>query len=116
MRPFPNVEFLAFLDIVPPVIWFGGKIFLFMFLAFWLRATLPRVRYDQMMYFGWKILIPLTVLNILLVGLYKVLHLSGFKLTIYYVLTFLSTAAVVKICTKYFYGTLGPYGYATDDK
>ncbi len=111
MRPFPNVEALAFLDIVPGIVWFSSKMLIFMFLAFWLRSTVPRVRYDQLMYLGWKVLIPLTILNILLVGIYKMVDFSGLKVLIYFGMTFVFTALTVKLCTKYFYGTLGPYGY-----
>lgn len=45
-----------------------GKIFFFIFLFIWIRWTLPRFRYDQLMNLGWKVLIPLSVLNILLTG------------------------------------------------
>lgn len=41
-----------------PVLWFVGKLFAFLFLFIWLRGTLPRLRYDQFMRFGWKLLIP----------------------------------------------------------
>lgn len=46
-----------------PIIWFLFKVFLFMFVYIWVRATLPRFRYDQLMFFGWKVLFPLAILN-----------------------------------------------------
>ena len=45
------------------------KIFLFMFFFMWVRWTIPRFRYDQLMNLGWKILIPLSILNLLITGL-----------------------------------------------
>ena len=51
-----------------PMLWFFGKIFAFLFVFIWLRGTLPRMRYDQFMKFGWKVLIPVSVLWILIVG------------------------------------------------
>ena len=45
-------------------IWFGIKVFIFSFVFIWLRATFPRFRYDQLMKFGWKVLFPLSLLNI----------------------------------------------------
>ncbi|MBS4167690.1 NADH-quinone oxidoreductase subunit NuoH [Parachlamydia sp. AcF125] len=48
-----------------PLIWFCLKVAFFVFLFMWVRATLPRFRYDQLMSFGWKILIPLATLNLL---------------------------------------------------
>ena len=47
-----------------PVFWFAFKIFLFIFLYIWIRGTLPRFRYDQLMAFGWKVLLPLAIANI----------------------------------------------------
>jgi NADH-quinone oxidoreductase subunit H len=44
-----------------PALWFFGKIFAFMFVFIWLRATLPRFRYDQFMKIGWKVLVPLNL-------------------------------------------------------
>jgi NADH-quinone oxidoreductase subunit H len=53
---------------LPPVVWLLIKVFVFMFVYIWLRATLPRFRYDQLMNFGWKVLFPLAILNIVLTG------------------------------------------------
>ncbi len=51
---------------LPPLVWFILKMFVFIFLFILLRASLPRPRYDQLMEFGWKILLPLTLLNLLI--------------------------------------------------
>lgn len=55
--------------LLPPIVWFAIKVFAFMFVYIWLRATLPRFRYDQLMSFGWKVLFPLAILNIMVTGL-----------------------------------------------
>ncbi|HEY6252203.1 MAG TPA: NADH-quinone oxidoreductase subunit NuoH [Candidatus Angelobacter sp.] len=52
-----------------PVFWFSLKIFFFMFLYIWIRGTLPRFRYDQLMAFGWKFLLPLAIANIMVTSL-----------------------------------------------
>ena len=54
-----------------PFFWFVLKVYLFMFLFIWIRATLPRYRYDQLMSLGWKLLIPLALANIVLTGIVK---------------------------------------------
>jgi NADH-quinone oxidoreductase subunit H len=48
-----------------PVLWFVAKVFAFLFLYIWVRSTLPRFRYDQLMGFGWKFLLPIAMLNII---------------------------------------------------
>ena len=58
---------------LPPVVWFFLKVLAFVLLLIWMRGTLPRLRYDQLMHFGWKMLIPLVLLNILLTGWFLVL-------------------------------------------
>jgi NADH-quinone oxidoreductase subunit H len=55
---------------LPPVIWFLIKVFIFIFIFIWVRATFPRFRYDQLMKFGWKVLFPLALLNILITGVW----------------------------------------------
>ena len=60
---------------VLPVLWFVVKILAFLFLYIWVRSTLPRFRYDQLMSFGWKFLLPLAIANIIVTSL--VLALRG---------------------------------------
>lgn len=57
------------LQALMPVFWFCLKVFFFMFLYVWVRWTLPRFRYDQLMAFGWKFLLPLAVANIVVTAL-----------------------------------------------
>jgi NADH-quinone oxidoreductase subunit H len=52
------------LKAILPVFWFAAKIFGFLFLYIWVRGTLPRFRYDQLMAFGWKFLLPLSLMNL----------------------------------------------------
>ena len=52
-----------------PVLWFVAKVFGFLFLYIWVRSTLPRFRYDQLMSFGWKFLLPLAMANIIVTSL-----------------------------------------------
>jgi len=52
----------------PPIVWFTGKVLFMAFVMIWMRATLPRLRYDQLMHLGWKVLIPVALLNIVVTG------------------------------------------------
>lgn len=49
---------------LPPVIWFVLKVSVFLFVFIWMRATLPRLRYDRLMTFGWKVMLPVAFLNL----------------------------------------------------
>jgi NADH-quinone oxidoreductase subunit H len=53
------------LAFIPGLIWFVGKALLFIFMYIWLRTTLPRLRYDRLMNFGWKVLLPAATLNLM---------------------------------------------------
>ena len=73
LRPFPNVEALWILGYVPGWLWFVLKTFGFIYLTMWIRATLPRYRYDQLMRLGWKVLIPVGIANLVVTAIVKVL-------------------------------------------
>ena len=57
-----------------PMLWWLGKVMCFIFLYIWLRGTLPRFRYDQFMAFGWKVLIPVSLVWIVLVSIVRVVR------------------------------------------
>ncbi|HEV7654730.1 MAG TPA: NADH-quinone oxidoreductase subunit NuoH [Mycobacteriales bacterium] len=60
-----------------PLIWFTAKLVLGIFMFVWLRGTLPRLRYDQFMQFGWKVLVPIGLVWILFIGAFSVLRSEG---------------------------------------
>ena len=76
---FPFIDQLGLspnmLSIVGTLIFFG-KIFFFIFFFMWIRWTIPRFRYDQLMHLGWRTMIPLGIINILATGVY-VLYKNG---------------------------------------
>ena len=63
-----------------PLLWFFGKIAVFVFVFIWLRGTLPRLRYDQFMRLGWKVLIPVSLIWILAVAAVRVVRAQGVDL------------------------------------
>jgi NADH-quinone oxidoreductase subunit H len=63
----PPFEFLSF---IPGWIWLGAKVFVVVTMFLWVRATFPRYRYDQIMRLGWKIFIPVTLIWLVVVGLW----------------------------------------------
>jgi len=60
-----------------PLLWFIAKVWAFLFVFMWLRATLPRLRYDQFMALGWKLLIPISLVWILVVAVLRNAHIDG---------------------------------------
>ena len=61
---------VAFLDFIPGWIWLAIKVFVVVTMFLWVRATFPRFRYDQIMRLGWKVFIPLTLIWLVVVGLW----------------------------------------------
>lgn len=57
---------------IPPIFWLLGKVIIFIYFFMWLRFTLPRYRYDQLMTIGWKVLIPLSLVNLLVTGFMRI--------------------------------------------
>ncbi|PYS39929.1 MAG: NADH-quinone oxidoreductase subunit NuoH [Acidobacteria bacterium] len=69
LRPFPNVSALAFLDVIPSVLWFAAKVIVFLYFYLWFRASWPRYRYDQLMKLGWQFLLPLSMANVIVTAI-----------------------------------------------
>jgi NADH-quinone oxidoreductase subunit H len=69
LRPFPTVAALSFLDVVPGVIWFIGKVIIFLYFYLWFRASWPRYRYDQLMKLGWQYMLPLSMANVIVTAI-----------------------------------------------
>tara|TARA_B100000965_G_C19595856_1_gene760188 strand:+ start:1493 stop:2515 length:1023 start_codon:yes stop_codon:yes gene_type:complete len=75
LSPFEGTFINSFFEWVPGFVWLAIKTLFFIFIFLWLRATLPRYRYDQIMRLGWKIFLPITIIWIFLEGImiyYKV--------------------------------------------
>lgn len=81
-----------------PLLWFLAKVFLFIFFFIWLRGTLPRVRYDQLMKLGWKVLMPFSLGWILLVAAIRALRNEGYDMQ-QIVIVAAVVAAVVLVAT-----------------
>lgn len=77
LSPFEGIPVLN--DIfffVPGVVWLLAKISFFLFVYLWVRATFPRYRYDQLMRLGWKVLIPVTIVWVIITGVMVLSHLK----------------------------------------
>ena len=70
------------------MVWFFAKVLLFFFFFIWLRGTLPRLRYDQFMKFGWKVLIPASLVWIMIVATLRTLSSEGASQTVIFAFTF----------------------------
>jgi NADH-quinone oxidoreductase subunit H len=62
--------------ILPPIVWFLLKTFFFVFLFVWIRGTYPRLRYDRVISFGWKVLLPLGLFNVMITAFFYALYLQ----------------------------------------
>ena len=70
LSPFQGIPGLeAWFAWVPGIVWFLLKVFMILFCFLWFRATFPRYRYDQIMRLGWKVLIPITIVWLVVIGL-----------------------------------------------
>jgi len=77
LSPFQGIPVLGEnLAWVPGYVWFFAKVAMFLFLYLWFRATFPRFRYDQIMRLGWKVLIPVTIVWIVVLAVMVELHVG----------------------------------------
>jgi len=76
--------------LLPGFMWFVAKVAVIIFMLFWLRATLPRLRYDRLMALGWKVLLPLGLLNIAVTATFVVLGVE-------WLIPFVTVAALVVV-------------------
>ncbi len=84
-----------------PVIWFFGKVLFFIFMFIWLRGSLPRLRYDQFMAFGWKVLIPVALAWTVLVAIMRYVS-NTYDIGVQQVLLFGGAAIVVVLALGFF--------------
>lgn len=77
LSPFEGIAFLDDLFFfVPGFVWLLLKISFFLFVYLWIRATFPRYRYDQLMRLGWKVLIPMTIIWVIVTALMVMMHIK----------------------------------------
>jgi NADH-quinone oxidoreductase subunit H len=86
-----------------PVLWFLAKVLFFIFIFIWLRGTLPRLRYDQFMQFGWKVLIPAALVWTIAVAVIRALTLQG-PIDRRYLLGAAAVALVIFVLLSFFGG------------
>ncbi len=65
--------------ILPPIVWFLAKVFFFVFLFVWIRGTYPRLRYDRVMSFGWKFMVPAGLFNVMATAFVYTIYLQYVK-------------------------------------
>jgi NADH-quinone oxidoreductase subunit H len=90
-----------------PLLWFTAKVWTFLFGYFWLRATLPRLRYDQFMALGWKILIPVSLVWVMIAAVIRSMRDQGYAhwTLVLVIASLVVAAALLLIMRKPFSGT-----------
>ena len=86
---------------LPPVLWFLIKIFAVFFFIVWVRSTIPRVRIDQVMAFGWKFLLPLALINMFITGIEVIVLPEAFPWPIIFLNLAIAVVMVV-LWSKFF--------------
>jgi NADH-quinone oxidoreductase subunit H len=99
----------SFLTWVPSWIWFFGKVMLSICVFIWLRGTLPRMRQDQLMNFAWKFVLPLSLLNLVVAGLWRFMGVGFTRWGVCSAI--LLVAYVVMARVGMYRGHLGPRSY-----
>tara|TARA_B100001109_G_scaffold42592_1_gene33866 strand:+ start:1906 stop:2919 length:1014 start_codon:yes stop_codon:yes gene_type:complete len=69
LSPFEGTFVNSYLSFIPGFVWLAAKTIIFIFIFLWLRATLPRYRYDQIMRLGWKVFLPITFFWLTIIGI-----------------------------------------------
>jgi NADH-quinone oxidoreductase subunit H len=87
--------------LLPPILWFLIKVVLVFTLMVWMRATLPRLRVDQLMSFAWKFLLPMAVLNLVIVAV-EVLVIPASLTWTMIILNFGFAAVLILLWSKLF--------------
>ncbi len=67
---------ISILYVIPGLIWFISKIVMLLFIFIWVRATIPRYRYDQLMHLGWKVFLPISMLWVVLIAWVRITYIN----------------------------------------
>ncbi len=86
--------------VLPPILWLAIKMLIAFFISFWIRATLPRLRVDQLMGLGWKALLPLAVINVVITSIEVLFWPDGLTMWILVPVNFVIAAALVYIWSR----------------
>jgi NADH-quinone oxidoreductase subunit H len=105
--PFPNAWWPGANEGFMPLVWFFGKVMAFLFFYVWLRGTLPRLRYDQFMRLGWKVLVPVSLVWLMVLAAMNIGLDTGNDLPTR--IAFAGGAAIVVMALIFFWPSRKPY-------